>query len=166
MRGRSTTSDLGDADKAGSQLSLVFFYAATKNLGAILLEQTFGLREPRPGLAPRSGRKALCLSHKESSRPSFHAKLRRKLQLQTIQFDGLILIRLLRTVHASPAAVAPIERDRPGPGLRAHVLVSKYPDHLPSYHQSQTCDREDSIWIARRLPTRSASDTCASSQFR
>ncbi len=29
----------------------------------------------------------------------------------------------------------PIERGRPGPGLLAHVLVSKYADHLPLYRQ-------------------------------
>jgi transposase len=31
----------------------------------------------------------------------------------------------------------PIERGRPGPGLLAHVLVSKYCDHLPLYRQSE-----------------------------
>jgi transposase len=31
----------------------------------------------------------------------------------------------------------PIERGRAGPGLIAHVLVSKYADHLPLYRQSQ-----------------------------
>jgi len=39
----------------------------------------------------------------------------------------------------------PIERGRPGPGLLAHVLVSKYADHLPLYRQSQIfkCDGLD-----------------------
>ena len=36
----------------------------------------------------------------------------------------------------------PIERGRPGPGLLAHVLVSKYADHLPLYRQSGIFDRE------------------------
>ena len=36
----------------------------------------------------------------------------------------------------------PIERGRPGPGLLAHVLVSKYADHLPLYRQSQIYGRE------------------------
>ena len=36
----------------------------------------------------------------------------------------------------------PIERGRPGPGLLAHVLVSKYADHLPLYRQSQVYARE------------------------
>lgn len=36
----------------------------------------------------------------------------------------------------------PIERGRPGPGLLAHVLVSKYADHCPLYRQSQIYARE------------------------
>ncbi|WP_260003250.1 IS66 family transposase [Leisingera caerulea] len=36
----------------------------------------------------------------------------------------------------------PIERGRPGPGLLAHVLVSKYADHSPLYRQSQIYGRE------------------------
>lgn len=42
----------------------------------------------------------------------------------------------------------PIERGRPGPGLIAHVLVSKYADHLPLYRQSQIFER-DSIDLDR-----------------
>jgi transposase len=36
----------------------------------------------------------------------------------------------------------PIERGRPGPGLLAHVLVSKYCDHLPLNRQSDIYARE------------------------
>ena len=36
----------------------------------------------------------------------------------------------------------PIDRGRPGPGLLAHVLVSKYADHLPLYRQSQIFGRD------------------------
>ena len=36
----------------------------------------------------------------------------------------------------------PIERGRPGPGLLAHVLVSKYADHLPLYRQNKIYQRE------------------------
>jgi transposase len=36
----------------------------------------------------------------------------------------------------------PIERSYAGPGLLAHVLVSKYCDHLPLYRQSQIYARE------------------------
>lgn len=35
-----------------------------------------------------------------------------------------------------PMAALPIERGRPGPALLAHVLTSKYCDHLPLYRQS------------------------------
>ena len=36
----------------------------------------------------------------------------------------------------------PIERGIAGPGLLAHVLVSKYGDHLPLYRQSEIFERE------------------------
>jgi transposase len=44
-------------------------------------------------------------------------------------------------VEAS-APARPIDRGLPGPGLLAHVLVSKYADHLPLYRQSQIYARE------------------------
>ncbi len=44
-------------------------------------------------------------------------------------------------VQAS-APSRPIERGLAGPGLLAHVLVSKYSDHLPLYRQSQIFARE------------------------
>jgi transposase len=46
-----------------------------------------------------------------------------------------------RVVEA-PAPSRPIERGLPGPGLLAHVLVSKYADHQPLYRQSQIYARE------------------------
>jgi transposase len=42
----------------------------------------------------------------------------------------------------APLPSRPIERGRPGPGLLAHVLVSKYGDHLPLYRQSQIFERQ------------------------
>jgi len=41
-----------------------------------------------------------------------------------------------------PAPSRPIERGMPGPGLLAHVLVSKYADHLPLYRQAGIYARE------------------------
>jgi len=41
------------------------------------------------------------------------------------------------TVIQAAAPSRPIERSYAGPGLLAHVLVSKYCDHLPLYRQSQ-----------------------------
>lgn len=46
------------------------------------------------------------------------------------------------TFHQAPLPSRPIERGRPGAGLLAHVLVSKYGDHLPLYRQSQIYARE------------------------
>jgi transposase len=42
----------------------------------------------------------------------------------------------------SPAPSRPIARGLAGPGLLAHVLVSKYADHLPLYRQSEIYARE------------------------
>jgi transposase len=41
------------------------------------------------------------------------------------------------------ASSRPIERGVAGPGLLAHVLVSKYCDHLPLYRQSEMYARQD-----------------------
>ena len=45
-------------------------------------------------------------------------------------------------ISQAPLPSRPIERGRPGPGLLAHVLVSKYADHCPLYRQSQIMERE------------------------
>jgi transposase len=42
----------------------------------------------------------------------------------------------------APAPSRPIERGLAGPALLAHVLVSKYADHLPLYRQSEIFARE------------------------
>jgi len=46
-----------------------------------------------------------------------------------------------RIVQA-PAPSRPLERSIAGPGLLAHVLVSKYSDHLPLYRQAEIYARE------------------------
>ncbi len=42
------------------------------------------------------------------------------------------------TFVQAPLPSRPIERGRPGPGLLAHVLVSKHADHLPLYRQAKS----------------------------
>ncbi len=54
------------------------------------------------------------------------------------------------TIHQAPLPSRPIERGRPGPGLLAHVLVSKYADHLPLYRQSQIFSR-DGVELERSI---------------
>ena len=55
-------------------------------------------------------------------------------------------------IQQAPLPSRPIERGRPGPGLLAHVLVSKYADHLPLYRQSQIFER-DGIDLSRSTLT-------------
>ena len=45
-------------------------------------------------------------------------------------------------IHQEQLPSRPIEKGRPGPGLLAHVLVSKYADHLPLYRQSGMFQRD------------------------
>ena len=50
--------------------------------------------------------------------------------------------RACEAVLQAPVPALPIERGRPGPGLLAHVLVSKYLDGLPLYRLSGILARE------------------------
>jgi transposase len=45
------------------------------------------------------------------------------------------------TIVQAPAPSRVIERGQAGPGLLAHVLVSKYADHLPLYRQAEIYER-------------------------
>ena len=65
---------------------------------------------------------------------------------------SFVVIRHLRTklsctkcdcIVQAEAPSRPIERGVAGPGLLAHVLVSKYCDHLPLYRQSEMYARQD-----------------------
>jgi transposase len=46
------------------------------------------------------------------------------------------------TIIQAPVPSLPIERGRPGPGLLAHVIVSKYADALPLHRQSDIYARQ------------------------
>lgn len=50
--------------------------------------------------------------------------------------------RTCGTIHQAPAPERPIAKGRASAGLLAHVLVSKYCDHLPLYRQSQIFARQ------------------------
>jgi transposase len=51
--------------------------------------------------------------------------------------------RACETIMQAPLPSFPIERGRPGAGLLAHVVVSKYADGLPLYRQSEIYARQD-----------------------
>ena len=50
--------------------------------------------------------------------------------------------RTCETVVQAPAPYHPIARGRAGAGLLAHIVVSKYDDHLPLYRQAEIYARE------------------------
>ena len=50
--------------------------------------------------------------------------------------------RACETIVQAPMPTLPIEKGRPGPALLAHVIVSKYCDHLPLHRQSGIYARE------------------------
>ena len=50
--------------------------------------------------------------------------------------------RACETIVQAPMPTLPIEKGRPGPALLAHVLVSKYCDHLPLHRQAGIYARE------------------------
>ena len=65
---------------------------------------------------------------------------------------SFVVVRHVRTklcctecdcIVQAAAPSRPIERGVAGPGLLAHVLVSKYADHLPLYRQSEIYARQD-----------------------
>lgn len=45
-------------------------------------------------------------------------------------------------ITQAPAPSMPTPRGRAAPGMLAHLLVSKYADHLPLYRQSEICARD------------------------
>jgi transposase len=50
--------------------------------------------------------------------------------------------RLCETVLQTPAPYHTIARGRAGPGLLAHIMVSKFDDHLPLYRQAEIYARD------------------------
>jgi transposase len=70
------------------------------------------------------------------------------LELEPVRFTVIRQVRpklacaSCDTIVQAPAPSRPIERGMAGPGLLAHVLVSKYGDHLPLYRQAEIYERE------------------------
>ena len=64
--------------------------------------------------------------------------------------------RACETVVQAPMPTLPIEKGRPGPALLAHVLVSKYCDHLPLHRQADIYARSGGRSTAPSWPAGSA----------
>jgi transposase len=56
-------------------------------------------------------------------------------------------------VARAPKPAQPIERGIPGAGLLAHVIVSRFDDHLPYYRQEQMFARQG-VAVSRRSMSR------------
>lgn len=66
--------------------------------------------------------------------------------------------RLCERVVQPPAPTRPIPRGMAGPGLLAHILVSKYDDHLPLYRQGEIFAR-----LGAQIPRSTLIDWCGQS---
>jgi transposase len=110
------------------------------------------VRRPLPESLPRVTRTH---APKENSCPDCGGKLRplgedvsELLEYVPAHFEVIRLVRpklscaICERIVQAPAPSRPIDRGLAGPGLLAHVLVSKYADHLPLYRQSEIYQRE------------------------
>jgi transposase len=109
-------------------------------------------RRPLPDSLPRKTRTH---TPKQETCPDCGGKLRpwgedvsEMLEYVPGHFEVIRLVRPKLSCTAcdrivqEPAPSRPIDRGIPGPGLLAHVLVSKYADHLPLYRQCEIYERE------------------------
>jgi transposase len=66
--------------------------------------------------------------------------------------------RLCERVVQPPAPTRPVPKGMAGPGLLAHILVSKYDDHLPLYRQGEIFAR-----LGAQIPRSTLIDWCGQS---
>jgi transposase len=110
-------------------------------------------RRALPGHLPRQTRKH---EPKETACPQCQGELRKLGEdvSEVLEYvpASFVVIRHVRTklsctkcdcIVQAEAPSRPIARGMAGPGLLAHVLVSKYCDHLPLYRQSEIYGRQD-----------------------
>ena len=128
---------------------------ATKPISSVLgsiLEAVKPARRPLPADLPRETE---TLEPKENACPDCGGMLGRLGEdvSETLEYvpARFKVIRSVRPklsctrcdrIVQEPAPHRPIERGLAGSGLLAHVLVSKYADHLPLYRQSEIYERE------------------------
>lgn len=105
---------------------------------AKVLETVVERIEPQEKLCPRCGKAKCEIGCEKSERFEYvpakiirHETLRPKLACACGQSG----------VSIAPLPPSVIDQGRPGPGLVAHVLLSKYDDHLPLYRQQQQLAR-------------------------
>jgi transposase len=125
---------------------------ATLTAAPVVNQTAKRARQPLPAHLPRETRKVL---PKQEACPDCGGKLKQLGEdvSETLEYvpEHFKVIRQVRPKLAcaccdkivqAEAASRPIARGMAGPGLLAHVLVSKYCDHLPLYRQSEIYARE------------------------
>src|ERR1700675_793523 len=125
---------------------------ATPTVAPVVNQPPTRARQPLPAHLPRETRKVL---PKQEACPDCGGKLKQLGEdvSETLEYvpEHFKVIRQVRPKLAcaccdkivqAEAASRPIARGMAGPGLLAHVLVSKYCDHLPLYRQSEIYARE------------------------
>src|SRR6202162_1729033 len=126
--------------------------SATPTAAPVVSQTAKRARQPLPAHLPRETRKVL---PKQAACPDCGGKLKQLGEdvSETLEYvpEHFKVIRQVRPKLAcaccdkivqAEAARRPIARGMGGPGLLAHVLVSKYCDHLPLYRQSEIYARE------------------------
>src|SRR6202140_4796380 len=126
--------------------------SATPTAASVANQTAKRARQPLPAHLPRETRKVL---PKQEACPDCGGKLKQLGEdvSETLEYvpEHFKVIRQVRPKLAcaccdkivqAEAASRPIVRGMAGPGLLAHVLVSKYCDHLPLYRQSEIYARE------------------------
>src|SRR6267143_1022517 len=126
--------------------------SATPTAVPVVNQTAKSTRRPLPAHLPRETRKVL---PKQEACPDCGGKLKQLGEdvSETLEYvpEHFKVIRQVRPnlacaccdkIVQAEAASRPIARGMAGPGLLAHVLVSKYCDHLPLYRQSEIYARE------------------------
>ena len=123
-------------------------YAASKPTAeaAVRLEKMQPVRKPLPEHLPRDrvehAASCVCLNCGGTNLTQIGVDEREVLEYVPSHFKAVVHVRpkmscrSCETIMQQKMPSLPIERGLPGPGLLAHVLVSKYCDHLPLYRQS------------------------------
>src|SRR5467141_28547 len=126
--------------------------SATVTAAPVVNQTAKRARQPLPAHLPRETRKVL---PKQEACPDCGGKLKQLGEdvSETLEYvpEHFKVIRQVRPKLAcaccdkivqAAAPSRPIERGMAGPGLLAHVLVSKYADHLPLYRQAEIYARD------------------------
>lgn len=144
---------LDDLEEGQAELTAQSHAVAAPTVSAAARrEKTQPVRKPLPDHLPRERVEheaaCVCPNCGGTSLTQIGVDEREVLEYVPSHFKAVVHVRpklscrSCETVIQPPMPSLPIERGLPGPGLLAHVLVSKYCDHLPLYRQSEIYSRD------------------------